>query len=89
MPNYLSVRIAGHDNGWNGRVCNNPKENVYCVGLYSFPGDVIASKRKLVWEEEDNGVHASEVPKDLPCSYSINAFNESGFAAENESPVCF
>lgn len=89
LPNHLSVRIAWHDNGWNGRVCNNPSENVYCVGRYSYPGDVIASQRNLEWEEENSGEHAAELTKVLPCSYSINAFGDREITAENEPPGFF
>ncbi len=30
MFKHLAVMVAWHDMGWNGRICRNPKENVYC-----------------------------------------------------------
>ncbi|WP_417326909.1 ATP-dependent DNA helicase [Halarcobacter sp.] len=30
---HLSVRVPWHDNGWNGKVCCNPKENGSCMFL--------------------------------------------------------
>jgi exodeoxyribonuclease V alpha subunit len=67
VVNHLSVRLAWHDNGWNGKICKNPKDNVYCVGRYSFPGDLIATKRDLDWEEKNSGVHCSELNRIPPC----------------------
>jgi len=28
--NHLTVLVAWHDSGWNGRICKNPKENKFC-----------------------------------------------------------
>jgi len=28
---HLTIRFAWHDNKWNGKVCENPKENIYIV----------------------------------------------------------
>lgn len=30
---HLSVRVAWHDNKWNGTVCSNPSNNSYCIHL--------------------------------------------------------
>lgn len=30
---HLSIRVAWHDNKWNGTVCNRPNENSYCLQL--------------------------------------------------------
>lgn len=30
---HLSIRVAWHDNKWNGSVCNQPEENSYCLQL--------------------------------------------------------
>lgn len=30
---HLSVRVPWHDAGWNGKVCNNPRENGSCMFL--------------------------------------------------------
>ncbi|MCF8567818.1 AAA family ATPase [Alicyclobacillus tolerans] len=30
---HLSIRVAWHDNRWNGAVCQNPKANSYCTQL--------------------------------------------------------
>lgn len=33
MNKHLSIRIAWHDNKWNGTVCNHPAQNTYCIHL--------------------------------------------------------
>lgn len=30
---HISLRVPWHDNGWNGRVCKNPKRNLSCLRL--------------------------------------------------------
>ncbi len=35
--------------GWNGRICQNPASNRYCVGPRSYPGERIMDKRDLAW----------------------------------------
>lgn len=30
---HLTMRVAWHDNGWNGTVCNAPSSNSYCIAL--------------------------------------------------------
>lgn len=55
MTIHISARVAWHDSGWNGRICQHPKANTYCVGQYSFPGDTIARNRQLDWEQTEAG----------------------------------
>ena len=30
---HLTLRVAWHDNAWNGTVCANPRENAFCLSL--------------------------------------------------------
>src|SRR2546421_2615032 len=74
MTVHLSARIAWHMDGWNGRVCQQPSANTYCVGSHSYPGDAIRDKRDLPWEVEHAGRHCADLDDIPPCVYSINAF---------------
>jgi len=90
MTNHLTVRMAWHDNNWNGRVCNNPEDNFYCVGTHSLLSERIARKRDL--EIEKN--HAGEDIKNLkgyipPCYWSINAFCNEEKNIKHEHPFDF
>ena len=51
MPTHLSARVAWHMDGWNGRICQKPGSNTFCVGPHSYPGDKIKGGRDLAWEE--------------------------------------
>ena len=33
---HLCLRMAWHDNRWDGTICKRPAENDFCVGEYSF-----------------------------------------------------
>lgn len=30
---HISIRVAWHDNKWNGSICNHPTENSFCINL--------------------------------------------------------
>ena len=89
MTVHISARLAWHDSGWNGKICKNPKANTYCVGPYSFPGDMIVTKRSL----EDEEKHAGSSIKDLgyipPCIWSCNAFGSENLETYNPPPSWF
>ena len=56
MTIHISARVPWHNHGWDGCVCRNPKENTYCVGQFSFPGELIAERRNLlVYGENGSG----------------------------------
>ena len=90
MTIHISARLAWHNNGWNGCVCNNPKGNTYCIGQFSFPGDMIAERRNLELEESLAGKPVHEIP-DLfvPCLASINAFGSFPIPAQMPPPDWF
>ena len=90
MAKHLSLRLAWHNEGWNGEACKEPQKNTYCVGRYSYPGEKIKENRvisetildstKCFTCEKKNGA--------LPCAYSINAFGKNTISA-HESPPSF
>lgn len=91
MASHLTARVAWHDDGWNGRICQKPDCNIYCVGPKSFPGDVIAKERNLTVERELAGKKISDVSPDQlpPCIYSANAFGEDSIVGYSNPPAFF
>jgi len=91
MANHISIRLAWHNDGWNGHVCKNPKENIYCCGRYSYPGDIIARDKDLEWESKPEvcGKSCSKLDKIPPCSCSINAFGQETARTFQKPPVWF
>lgn len=88
---HISLRLAWHDDGWNGHICKDPKKNTYCVGQHSYPGILIAHSRDLDWEEKPQvaGCHCSQIDGIPPCSYSINAFGKESIKGESNPPDFF
>src|SRR6266481_2497473 len=58
---HLSVRVPWHDNGWNGTVCQRPRDNAACICL---PG--IRETRDDEWEESVAGRLISELGNKIP-----------------------
>jgi hypothetical protein len=86
---HLTVRMAWHDNNWNGKVCCNPENNNYCVGAHSLLSGRIEKKKDVLLEASD-GVRdefvgdISETNYVPPCYWSINAFSDRAFAIEHQ-----
>lgn len=84
---HISIRLAWHNDGWNGHICKEPKKNTYCIGQYSYHGEVIKKNRDLKWEaEEVAGLPCSKLGKMPPCAVSMNAFGKISMSANVEPP---
>ncbi|MGE3843381.1 MAG: AAA family ATPase [Vicinamibacterales bacterium] len=71
---HLNVRVAWHDNRWNGTVCRRPGQNAFCVDL-----DRVRAERDDAAEEKRAGrwfaeLERSELP---PCKAEGGAFMSS------------
>lgn len=88
---HLTVRMAWHDNSWNGQVCCNPVNNTYCTGVHSLLSGRI-EKRKDTEYESQEGVRNEYVAQNFapenvpPCYWSINAFSDKGFPVKHHHP---
>lgn len=89
MAIHMSIRLAWHDNGWNGHICQKPRENSYCVGQYSYPGNMIASIRDLDFENNNCGKACKNFPCQVACALSVNAFGEDTIKAKVDPPDFF
>ncbi len=87
---HVTARMAWHNDGWNGRICENPERNDYCVGEYSLLSRRIREMRKLNIEKPQHGelIDDPELKGYIPpCYWSINALGEKGFQIEHEHPL--
>jgi exodeoxyribonuclease V alpha subunit len=89
MTTHLSARMAWHMDGWNGRICQAPASNRYCIGPHSYPGDKIKGNRDLDWEQKVAGKCCTEIDGIPPCVYSINAFGSKALTAYDDPPDFF
>ena len=85
---HLTARLAWHDSGWNGTICQQPQCNTYCVGSQSYPGDVIARQRDVRRETDNAGrpVTSLQGPDLPPCVYSVNAFGDATIKGFSNPP---
>ncbi|RYY77935.1 MAG: exonuclease [Moraxellaceae bacterium] len=89
---HITIRVAWHNNGWNGHVCDEPEKNTYCIGRHSYPGDYIKGARDLTWEtrEDVKGKPCGTVTNGIPaCGFSINAFGGEKTKAKINPPAWF
>ena len=85
---HLTARLAWHDSGWDGTICQQPECNTYCVGSQSYPGDVIARQRDVQREKDNAGCPVTDLQgADLPpCVYSVNAFGGDSIKGFSHPP---
>src|SRR5688572_7151418 len=89
MATHLSARLAWHMDGWNGRICQKPAANHYCIGPHSYPGEKIKENRDLAWETKVAGQPCSKIDGIPPCVFSINAFGPDALTAADDPPEFF
>lgn len=77
MSKHLTVRMAWHDNKWNGRICSDPEGNNYCEGAYSLLSDRIARRKNVEVETANEGEELDVQSPEYtpPCYWSSNAFS--------------
>lgn len=68
---HLNLRVAWHDNRWNGRVCLAPSKNAYCIDL-----DRVRAERDDAKEDALAGKDFSELQEGQfpPCQADSGAF---------------
>lgn len=71
---HLTIRVAWHDNKWNGTVCNAPSHNPFCVAL-----DRIRAEKDDEAENQLAGKHWQDLePSQLPpCTAESGGFMNS------------
>lgn len=85
MTTHLSVRLAWHDRGWDGRVCDQPHLNGSCI-----VHEHIREGRDDERERRASGVLIANL-KDWqpPCSRDLGAFSPVGYRLEHRDPLEF
>lgn len=74
---HITVRMAWHDSGWNGRVCRDPAGNSYCVGSHSLLSNRLARNRNLDKEVSGATLDAAFPNYLPPCYWTSGAFADS------------
>lgn len=84
MTIHISTRIAWHDKGWNGCICEHPRRNVSCM-----VHEHIREYRDDEFEEQNAGEHLSKFPieKLPPCSRDAGVFSPTKFKIKHYDPL--
>ncbi len=88
---HLTVRMAWHDNFWNGHICQDPENNIYCNGYNSLLSDRIRRRKQVEIEKQYSGRPLPEIVKNEnyvpPCFWSINAFGNDELPIIHDNPA--
>jgi len=81
---HLSARLAWHDNGWDGCICQQPHLNSSCIFQENIRND-----RDDDYERKHAGIHLSELSPDRlpPCCRDTGAYAERGFRFVHADPL--
>lgn len=85
MTTHLSVRLAWHDRGWDGHVCDAPHLNAHCI-VHQH----IRDSRDDDKERKAAGTPLAELDGWLPpCSRDPAAYADRGFVIVHQDPLEF
>lgn len=85
MTTHLSVRLAWHDRGWDGRVCDSPHLNAHCI-VHQH----IRDSRDDELERKSAGIALADLDGWLPpCSRDPAAYGDRGFVIVHRDPLEF
>ena len=80
---HLSARLAWHDNGWDGCVCQAPHLNASCI-----VHQVIREARDDQKERDHAGVHFADLNGwRPPCSRDATVYANRGFVMTHSDPL--
>ncbi|MBN1188105.1 MAG: AAA family ATPase [Bacteroidales bacterium] len=85
---HFTFRVAWHDNGWNGTLCNHPEKNHYCSGFNSLLSERLRKRKEKNYQKELD-YHGQPVSEKYlpPCFWGINIFGEDTITAEHDNPA--
>ena len=89
MTTHMTLRLAWHNDGWNGRICQKPELNTYCVGCASYPGEMIRENRDIAWEKKNAGKPIADLEEAPACMYSASAFSDRQNSIHADPPDFF
>lgn len=74
MTWHVTTRMAWHDRGWDGRVCDDPVANTYCIGSHSLLSDRLAREKRIDCERPCAALDADLPDYQPPCFWTSSAF---------------
>ena len=86
---HFTLRVAWHDNAWNGTVCKDPLANRYCNGYHSLLSERlrIDKENNIDNELKYAGKDISEIDYLPPCYWSVNLNGKNPLNVEHYNPA--
>lgn len=75
MTWHVTARMAWHDRGWDGRVCDDPAANSYCTGSHSLLSERLAREKRVECERPCAPLDADLPGYQPPCFWTSSAFS--------------
>lgn len=75
MTWHITARMAWHDRGWDGRVCDDPVANSYCTGSHSLLSERLAREKRVECERPCATIDAELPAYQPPCFWTSSAFS--------------
>src|SRR5690348_1143337 len=88
MATHLSVRMAWHDNRWNGKVCLDPVGNAYCTGSHSLLSERLQRDKQPALEQANAKKQLDVLMPDYvpPCFWTSAAFSPTATKTVHNHP---
>ena len=82
MTTHLAARLVWHDRGWDGRFCDHPKNNAWCI-RYEWVREGRDDEAEM--ERRGTVIEDQFVP---PCVHDANAFASTpGYSFQHKDPL--
>lgn len=82
MTTHLAARLVWHDRGWDGRICNHPKNNSWCI-RYEWVREGRDDERET--EARGTSIEDQVLP---PCVHDANTFaSGKGYTFQHQDPL--
>tara|TARA_R110000764_G_scaffold238954_2_gene337082 strand:- start:25564 stop:29550 length:3987 start_codon:yes stop_codon:yes gene_type:complete len=86
---HVTLRVAWHDNKWDGSICKDPENNTYCNGFHSLLSERIRKRKDENLEQEIlyKGKSLQDIDYLPPCFWSVNLFGNDPIKAKHDNPA--
>ena len=86
---HFTLRVAWHDNAWNGTICKDPTANHYCNGYHSLLSERLRIDKEKNMDKEllHAGKSLSEIDYLPPCYWSVNINGAKPLEVKHYNPA--
>jgi len=84
MTTHLSARLSWHDSGWDGKICEKPTQNAYCIAH-----EHIRESRNDEFEDKNSRQRLKNISENKlpPCARDVGAFSSTPTHILHEDPL--